>query len=82
MPEPDLETMWKDAERVREFWDEHYEEFLHDYPERFVAVRDGKVVATSEDLFLLADKLAALGLDRVRDVHVEFISSRWGELLL
>jgi len=77
-PEPSVE----EAKRIERFWDEHYDELLDQYPEKYVAVRDGLVVASHEDLALLVYALRDMGLDARRDVAIEFISSRTATLLL
>lgn len=77
-PEPSFE----EAERIQQFWDEHYRELLGEFPEQFVAVRDGRVVASNRDLALLFYELRALGLDAQRDVAIQFISATSASLLL
>ena len=64
------------------WWDAHYAELLALYPERFVAVKDGEVVATSEDLAMLFYSLRDLGLSASRDVSVKFLSARQANWLL
>ena len=71
-----------EARRVRQFWDEHYEQLLREYPDKYVAVRDGQVVAVNDDLALLVYDLRDKGLDVRRDVDVEFVSERMARLLL
>ena len=46
------------AEREQAFWRDHYGELLQQYPDQFVAVRDGVVVATNPDLQRLLERLA------------------------
>lgn len=76
------EPSWEEAEATRRFWAEHYAELLKSHPERFVAVKDGKVVASSPDLALLVYQLRDLGLDPRTDVTIEFISASSASLLL
>ena len=45
-----LHKAWEAAEAEDTFWREHYSRLLVQYPDQFVAVRDGHVVATSTDL--------------------------------
>jgi hypothetical protein len=63
---PDLEgarEAWDAAEREQVFWQEHYRELLQQYPDQFVAVRDGQVVAAHPDLQPLLKKLKHQGID-------------------
>jgi hypothetical protein len=54
---------WQDADREDVFWQTHYDEFLAKYPDQFVAVRDGRVVATAYDLRDVLASLRAQGLE-------------------
>jgi hypothetical protein len=56
-------TAWEEAERERSFWQQHHKEFLEKYRNQFVAVRDGKVVATSYDIRDFLQELRRMGLD-------------------
>ncbi len=64
----------KQAEGETAFWAEHYQEYVRKYPDQFVAVHDGKVVATSPDLESLLEQLAARSLN-VQRVSTRFIAS-------
>lgn len=77
-PEPSLE----EAAEIHRFWEEHYAELLAGYPEMFVAVRDGHVVAANPDLAFLVYDLRDKHLDPRKDVAIEFISSNSARLLL
>lgn len=57
------EAAWRDAEAELAFWQEHHAEFLAKYTDQFVAVKDGRVVATSYDLRDLLGALREQGLD-------------------
>jgi hypothetical protein len=61
-PGPD-DPIWQDAEREDAFWDAHHDAFLEEYPDQFVAVRDGEVVAVAYDLRDLLASLRALGIE-------------------
>lgn len=85
MPAPSIEGLLPALALGRErqlWWDAHYAELLALYPERFVAVKDGEVVATSEDLFLILDDVHALGLRSPEDVSIEFVTGRNNSWLL
>jgi hypothetical protein len=53
----------KAAEVEQEFWREHWEEMLARYPEQFVAVFGGNVIAHGSDLQDLCQRIAEAGLD-------------------
>jgi hypothetical protein len=48
-PGPD-DPIWQELEREDAFWDEHHNEFLRKYPDKFVAVKDGRVIAVADHL--------------------------------
>ena len=62
------------AETQQAYWAAHYAEFLQRYPEQFVAVHDGAVVATSPDLAQLLRALERRGLEP-RRVWVRLITA-------
>lgn len=41
---------WEGAQRERQFWQLHQDEYLAKYPNQFVAVADGEVIATAPTL--------------------------------
>ena len=57
------DPVWQDAEREDAFWEAHYKEFLEQYPDQFVAVRDDRVVAVAYDLRDLLSSLRRQGLE-------------------
>ncbi|MGI8553675.1 MAG: hypothetical protein ACR2PL_23240 [Dehalococcoidia bacterium] len=74
----DIETVqaaFQESERQQTFWEQHWEEFRQRYPDRFVAVADGKVVSTRKNLDGLSKALRLQGLD-ARNVWVRFV---WAE---
>jgi hypothetical protein len=71
----------KEAEAQQAFWDARYGEFLQKYPDQFVAVHEGKVVATSPDLQLLVQQLVGKGLD-VTKVWLRFITTDQRHVML
>jgi hypothetical protein len=77
-PEPSFE----EVAEIRRYWDANYERFLREYPEQFVAVKDGQVVAHDPDLTALFHKLQDLKLDPRTDVAIEFISAEADTLIL
>lgn len=77
-PEPSLD----EAAAIQQFWDDNYQALLKRYPEKFVAVKDGEVVAANSDLALLVYELRDKGLDPRRDVAIQFVSAKSAYLLL
>jgi hypothetical protein len=66
-----LRALFKRAEEEQAFWTAHYDEFLSKYPNQFVAVLDGEVVATSAHLQELELLLRERGL-KPTDVWTEY----------
>ena len=62
------------AQEERDFWEAHYSEYVEKYPDQFVAVHNGEVVATSKDLQGLVLRLKERGL-KPTDVRAEFITA-------
>jgi hypothetical protein len=54
---------WEEAEAELAFWKRHQQEFLLRYPDQFVAVHDGEVVAAGAELRSVLDRIAELGID-------------------
>ncbi len=65
---------WAAAEAEDAFWNKHYRQFLDRYPEQFVAVHEGTVVATAPSLHQLLHTLDERELDR-RLVWVKFVTA-------
>ena len=53
---------FRQGELERAWWNEHRAEMRAKYPEKVVAVKDGQVVAVTDDLFEMPGALAAVGL--------------------
>lgn len=79
---PDMIPTLDEAAEIRAFWAAHYQEFLARYPNEYVAVRDGDVVAASESLAELEGALRDRRLDPRRDVWIEYIDTDPGSLIL
>ncbi len=77
-PEPSM----AEASSIEKFWEQHYQELLKDYPEQFVAVRDGKVIASDSDLAMLVSDLRDRGIDARTAVAIQFISAASASLQL
>ena len=67
---------WEEAEREDAFWHEHYDDYLKQYPDQFVAVTkaDGQFVAANVDADRLIDTIKANGLT-VKQVWVRWMAA-------
>ena len=76
-----LRERYYERDRELQWWAGHHAELVKLYPDQFVAVRDGVVVAVAGDIIELREKLAekSLGFD---DVISSFIRSDPSKLLL
>ncbi len=77
----DARAAFEAADVEDAFWLAHHAEFLEKYPDQFVAVSDGDVVAMSPDLVELVSLLERRGLG-VKDVWVEFMDADPRPLIL
>ena len=57
-----VHAAFRAAEREDAFWEKHYKRLLWQYPDQWIAVRDGEVIATSSDLSGIVKELEQLGL--------------------
>lgn len=58
------------------WWEEHYEELLAQYPERFVVIdKDREVIAAFHCLLDLSEAMEAKGLVFGTDIDAEFITA-------
>jgi hypothetical protein len=62
------------ADLEQDFWRDHYGELLQQYPDHFVAVQGGAVVATNPDLQQLLASLKHQGIEPTA-VWVRFLAS-------
>jgi hypothetical protein len=65
---------WEAAEHEQDFWRDHYGELLQQYPDQFVAVREGTVVAANPDLQQLLESLKHQGVEPTA-VWVRFLAT-------
>jgi hypothetical protein len=77
----EAQEAWEAAEREQDFWRHHYAELLQQYPDQFVAVRDGAVVAANPDLRLLLESLKHQGIEPTA-VWVRFLATDPRRLML
>lgn len=73
---PDLEeaaAVLREGRREQAFWDANYADLARRYPERYIAVHDGAVVAVSDDLPTLEAAVRRRGLD-IRRAWVRYVS--------
>jgi len=57
-----LDAARKRAEDARAFWDAHRAELTQQYPNEFVAMRNGEIVDHDRDLMALALRLEQAGI--------------------
>jgi hypothetical protein len=57
-----LDAGWEAAKAEQQYWEAHYAEYLQRFPDRFVAVKAGQVIATNPDLYDLVRDLGSKGL--------------------
>jgi hypothetical protein len=76
------DDLWRQAELRRAFWATHLDDLRRRYPDQFVAVSDGAVVAAAPTLQALDERLAVRGLTDRRAVWVQFIEVTPRELHL
>ncbi len=84
MPDLNLEEVEEELERAAAataFWRDHYAELLERYPDQFVAVREGDVVATNPNLEGLLESLKRLGIEPT-SVWVRFLATDPRRLML
>ena len=81
MSDAEVKALFEEANRELAFWRDHYQEFIEKYPDQFVAVYNGEVVAANPDLFGLVAELEKLGL-KPRQVWSEFIEATPRTLIL
>jgi len=74
MPVDAVREAFRTAEVEQAFWEANYKQFLALYPDRFVAVLNGCVIATDADLLQLIRTLEAMG-HPTADVRIRFIAS-------
>ncbi len=67
---------WEEAEREDAFWRDHYDGYLKQYPDQFVAVAkaDGQFVAADAELKRLLDAINASGFGP-RQVWVRWMAA-------
>ena len=81
---PSLERVtaaWEGAAAEQKFWEQQYEVLLDKYPDHFVAVYNGAVIAANPDLAQLVQILEAKGRERSK-VWVRFITADPRRVLL
>ena len=70
----DLVRRFQRARESRAFWDAHYRDLLAQYPDQFIAVNDGEVVARARHIWDLVQDLEARGIDS-RDTWITFLNA-------
>ena len=70
----DARDAWEAADAELNFWRDHYADLVQQYPDQFVAVRDGTVVARNPDLLQVVQSLKHQGIDPTR-VWLRFLTT-------
>lgn len=81
---PSLEGMrarFREADREVQWWADHQAEFVRLYPDQFVAVLNGEVMAVASDLSTLIAALKEKSIT-IQDVWVSFIETDPSRLIL
>lgn len=76
-----FDAAWQQSEERRAFWDAHRAELVAAYPDQFVAVVDGGVIAADPDLLSLVQQVRAAGHE-LTVVWIEFMATDRHKLLL
>jgi hypothetical protein len=58
-----LARRFQRAKEEEAYWERHYPDFLAKYPDQWVAVHDGKLIARTEHLSELVQELERQGFD-------------------
>ncbi len=59
----EVAAAFAEAKREQAFWQDNYQRLAKQYPDQFLAVRAGEVIAVAGDPFELAEKIRALGFE-------------------
>lgn len=76
----DAERAWQERQAKKQYWGEHYQEFLKRWPNQFVAVYKGDVIAVSPDLETVFEPTTNRGLPPQR-LWLRFITDDPSKLL-
>jgi hypothetical protein len=75
-PQDEIMAMFEEAKRraqyEREFWQANYEQLRYEHPDRFVAIKDGRVIDSDTDHGTLLQRLRDAGLGRP-EVWTDFV---------
>lgn len=73
MVDKDMARRFQRARDERVDWEKHYPGLLAQYPDEWVAVHDGRVIAHESHIWNLMQGLERQGVDR-RDVWITFLN--------
>jgi hypothetical protein len=76
-----MHRMDEAVEEEARYFHDHFEEFYRDYPEQFVVVKDGEVIAAGPHLLELCMDLENKGV-RPYDTWLKFMTKRGAKLTL
>lgn len=74
LPLDRMEAGWRDAAAERQYWDGHQEELMVRYPDEYVAVADGKLVAHAPTLAVLSARVLNAGYS-MEAVWIRFLAA-------
>ena len=64
MPSDDeIRAMFAEARREQAFWEEHYPRLVEQFPDQFIAVHEGEVIAVATHPYELAETIRAAGFE-------------------
>lgn len=79
--ERSYQEAWRRAREEQAFWNDHRAAYRREYPDEFVAVIDGKVVAHDPDYMALVQQLGTLGY-ALTDAWVQYMMTERRPFLL
>ncbi len=72
---------WSRADEERAFWRAHQGDYMEKYPNQFIALKDGQVIAHDISLDDLVTELAKHGLEST-DVRIRYVNACPGSSFL
>jgi len=81
MNQPDELQLLKEMKKDEEFLKENYSELREEFPDKFVALKDGKVIDNAPKIEILMKKLEDKGLNP-SVISIEFIHKKGTMLIL
>lgn len=73
--------VWHRADEERAYWQAHAHDFAEKYPDQFIALKDGDVIASDASLDAVLAALEKQGLEST-DVRLRYINAHPGSSFL